>query len=691
MHKTKKSNSQKHSQVTTKSSSKLSQSTTNAPKPKSAISANCTISKSIFSRSLDTISPIWVKNGFDIAENYIGFSRKNLYRTALLGGFIGLQVLNSYYILQFFQAERSNFHKVLESEKYTAEEFNKAYFGVVQAIFMYIGSKVGSIALSELFINSVTIQMKKELAQDWIKSGAYNGINYLSKKDINPVLIVARDVDQFVSSTVTLLQDLIEKTAGFLLALASLSVLLNYELSFACLLLVGIIKLATSYCGHFVKDLYKKVNGFQGQEVSDFHDINKFSESIALSGGAAYEEAVLLGHIGAVLEYNNKSVLFNNINSFITALKGFGSWALGTYLCRDKLVDKAMNMGDAFTIGDSLEAFIAFVTWNDTHSTPIIAGQTAFERIQGLRAIITEWKTALIERDKHFTVSKTGEGDVAFSGVIKKPDGEVLFKGDLSFQAGKAYQLIGPSGIGKSSIIRALAGLWPYVEGTLTMPENVHIIPQVSYVKGGDTSLLDIIRYPRTDTPTEEEIMEIQGLMKDLGFAADSDKFVHLGDREWQDNAGETVKAQWSFSLSGGEKQRIAIMSAIIKQPKFLVMDEATSAIDHDLKILVESNLKKHLPASCILFVDHNPSGLFDDNLRQESFIKSKDVDKMKSALHKQPRFIITNQTPLDSTTMAKINAKIQKIVPGASVLEVNGKRFADNVINVADYQLLKV
>lgn len=634
--------------------------------------------RKILSRTINTITPTWVQNGYELGTNYIGFSRANAYRTFLFGAFVSIEAINSYFILEYFQKERTNFFGLLEKGEYTSEEFNKAFFAVVQAIVIYIGCRISSATSAELLINSTTVQMKKDLAQAWIQSGTYNGINYLTNKE-NPVVIVAHDVREFVSSTINLLRDLIEKTAGLLLAVASLSVLLNYELSLTCLLLVGLIKIAASYCGSLVKELFKKVAAFKQKEISDFHDIHKFSESIALSGGTIYEQAVLLGHIEAALSYNNQAILFNNTNSFIQAIKGFGSWAVGTYLCKEKLLDKTMNMGDAFSIGDSLEALIQFVTWNDTQSTQIISGQTAFERIQTLWALINEWKNALVERDKHFIITNTSGSNVHFKGVIKKPNGEALFKGMLNFEAGKAFQLVGPSGIGKSTIIRALAGLWPYVEGELSMPESVHIVPQTSYIKGGDTLLLDIIRYPKTDVPTKQEVLRIKYLLNALGFSPDSEQFVHLEDRNWINSEGKTVNAQWSFSLSGGERQRIGIISAIIKEPRFLILDEATSAIDPHLKSLVENMIKKLLPATCILFVDHNPSGLFADNLRTQWFIGNKD----ESALKKQPRLMITNTTPLSDRTIAEIKKLLPK---AASVLSISPERFADEVINVADY-----
>ena len=81
-------------------------------------------------------------------------------------------------------------------------------------------------------------------------------------------------------------------------------------------------------------------------------------------------------------------------------------------------------------------------------------------------------------------------------------------------------------------------------------------------------------------------------------------------------NEIEKVK-DWKSELSGGEKQRVAIIAAIFKKPDILFMDEATSAIDSETKVIVEKIVKRELPQCAIAFVDHHASSgqnQFNDN-----------------------------------------------------------------------------
>ncbi len=169
--------------------------------------------------------------------------------------------------------------------------------------------------------------------------------------------------------------------------------------------------------------------------------------------------------------------------------------------------------------------------------------------------------------------------------------------------------LAGASGAGKTSILRTMAGLSPYATGEIQglTGKKVIFISSHPYFPEGK-SLLDAIMYPKKELATSNEIKKVTTLMKELNFKEETIKALKV------------VKDWNGPHLSDGEKQRIEIIGAIMKEPEIIIMDEATSRVDHDVKTdnkgNIERVIQKYLPNTDVLYTDHNPTaaGKFYNN-----------------------------------------------------------------------------
>ncbi|GAB5337017.1 ABC transporter ATP-binding protein/permease [Pseudomonas pergaminensis] len=173
---------------------------------------------------------------------------------------------------------------------------------------------------------------------------------------------------------------------------------------------------------------------------------------------------------------------------------------------------------------------------------------------------------------------------------LRKPSGEALVQVPLlQIEAGQRWVIKGASGRGKSTLLRAIAGLWPYGSGTIAIPEGwkVMFVPQRSYVPTG--SLKAALCYPyQPETVTDEHCR--QALID-----CHMDKFAF----------DLTQEAVWQRKLSGGEQQRLALARLLIHRPDLVFLDEATSALDGETEQSIYRHLLTELATSAMVSVTH--------------------------------------------------------------------------------------
>ncbi len=173
------------------------------------------------------------------------------------------------------------------------------------------------------------------------------------------------------------------------------------------------------------------------------------------------------------------------------------------------------------------------------------------------------------------------------------PGGRPLMQGvDLTFRRGDNALISGPTGTGKSTLFRAIAGIWPFGRGEISMPARgrVLFLPQKPYLPIG--TLREVVSYPNlpgaVDDAVLRETLEAVGLSEMAGRLDES--------------------AHWALRLSPGEQQRIAFARALVQKPDWLFLDEATSAVDEVGEARLYMLLRDRLPNTTLLSVGHRSS-----------------------------------------------------------------------------------
>jgi putative ATP-binding cassette transporter len=142
--------------------------------------------------------------------------------------------------------------------------------------------------------------------------------------------------------------------------------------------------------------------------------------------------------------------------------------------------------------------------------------------------------------------------------------------------------------MGKSTLLRVLAGIWPHAQGRIEMSDRsrVLVLPQRPYLPEG--SLRDAITFPR---PSFNEDARIAGLLMEVGLP-------HFADRLDEE-------AHWQLKLSLGEQQRLTVVRSILLEPDWLLLDEATASLDEPTERMVYELLRERLPHATIVSVGH--------------------------------------------------------------------------------------
>lgn len=525
-------------------------------------------------------------------------SEEKLKAFGLLGIIIAL-TLGIVYMLVLLNEWNNSFYNALQNYQTDMIFDGLLRFSWLAAIYIILS--VYFYYLQQTLILHWRRWMTVQFLDIWLKNKTYYQLQMFGEDTDNPDQRISEDIRLFVEMTLSFGVGILKSLCTFISFVFILYQLsgtlqftafgqewhLNGYLFWAAL----VYSVIGTYITHIVGRKLVKLNFVQQRYEADFRfsmiRLRESAESVAFYRGEKQEGsifrdrfALLLDNFWKLVNKQKQLVWLNSGYSQIAIIFPFVA-AMNRYLSREITLGGLMQVSSAFgNVQGALSYFIDVYT-SLAQWQAVVMRLTFFGR--HMHEVSIEAEKFHLQR---FAASQEVEAEHM---QINLPDGTPLLK-DICFtlQPRRNVLIKGVSGSGKSTFLRAIAGIWPYVDGKIRIPEpeKLMFIPQKPYLPLG--TLRAALLYPGGRQISDEQLIALMNTCQ-IGYL--SDKL--------------DVTADWSHVLSVGEQQRLAFVRAHLQQPVWLFLDEATSALDEETEAKMYQLAASNLPNTTIVSVGH--------------------------------------------------------------------------------------
>lgn len=449
--------------------------------------------------------------------------------------------------------------------------------------------------------------LAKSVVSSWLMNGRYYQLNLSRGDHQNPEFRIAEDLRVATDAPVDFAAGMV---TAFLSATTFVIVLwtIGGELSLTVagatvtvpgfLVIAAVVYAAVASCAMLaIGRNFVAIAGRKNQAEAEYRyalmRVRENSESIALLRGEEEERAGIDRSFGKVLTHwallcgQHMRATIVSQGSFLVAP------VVPILLCAPKYLDGAMTLGQmmqavsAFTIvqgafGWLVDNYPRLADWN------ACACRTAslMLSLDGLERAETNDGLDRIKRGQAVGTAVLSLTDLS----VTLADGTIVVGlSEILIESGERIFVAGESGTGKSTLVRAIAGLWPWGAGRVDLDRTrrLFLLPQKPYVPSG--TLRRATAYPAGAE---------RWTVAQIGEALEKVGLGHLKPHIETD-------APWDQTLSGGEKQRLAFARLILHRPDIIIMDEATSALDIQSQVKMMKLLHGELKNATIVSVAH--------------------------------------------------------------------------------------
>jgi ABC-type multidrug transport system fused ATPase/permease subunit len=420
------------------------------------------------------------------------------------------------------------------------------------------------------------------------------------------------ELNSRISSDISLLQDSLTNTLADLLSQLlvitggiTLMMISSFKLTLFTLAIVPAISLMAFYSGRAIRRYSKKAQAFVAESNTIVEETLQGIQNVKAFTNESFESRRYREKTEEVARAGITGGRYQAAISFIV-LGFFVSMAAVIWQGATMIAKGQMEAGQLFTF----VIYSGFIGGNIAGMAGVYARlQKTIGASENLLQLLDE-KTEEIDSSGLPDEGHTLNGEITFDRVgFRYPSREeVIVLRDVSFTVspGRQVALVGPSGAGKSTIASLLLRLYDPTEGRIlfdgrdsagfsltALRSQMAVVMQDVFLFGG--TIRENIAYGRPDAG-EEEIIE-------AAKQANAWDFIQSFPEKL-----DTVVGERGVQLSGGQRQRIAIARAVLKNPRILILDEATSSLDSESERQVQEALEKLMKGRTSVVIAHRLS-----------------------------------------------------------------------------------